>query len=158
MIKPPMPEQPKTKEIPAVSAPTPAPTIAMVIQEVRSLGGIVEGLANEVIALGQRMGKMEDRQTAQSDRARAPSEHDVAAAAELAKERAAREALEKKVDAQTVLLTENTTATKEIRDAVVKTAGLFTRIVTHPKVVFVGKTVWAGAMLYAAAKGLKVLP
>lgn len=159
--KTPMPAQPKTKEIPAVVPQVPA-TLDAVLREMRGMReetrARFEAQADMMVAFNQRLLNVEQRQENSSVRAREPSRHDIETKEELAKEREAREALAKEVGATKALLAENNQATAEIRDAVVKTAGTVGRILTHPKAVFIGKTLWAAAMFYAAARGLKVLP
>lgn len=111
-----------------------------------------------LLDLGDRMGRVEGRLNDHSIRAGQPSKPDLETASALAQEIEAREALAKKVDAQgelaektSAMLTENTAMTNEIKKAV---TGFF----TSKKVIFVGKVIWAAAMIYAAGKGIHVIP
>lgn len=114
--RPPMPPQPTTKQIPAVSVP--ANTLDAVLTEVRALRGDVQvaveqGQSNgkALGELSERVARLEDRAATASMRAQAPSSHDLETAKALAQEVEARQALDKKVTniaaetaAQTVMI------------------------------------------------------
>lgn len=104
--KPPMPEQPKTKEIPRVVVPFKPATLDDVLVAIRRLTDSHDSLMSAqvhttdlVLDLAAEVGEIKRRQDQHSVRAKQPSEHDLAAAAELAKEIAARQSLAAKVDA-----------------------------------------------------------
>ncbi len=141
-------------------------------ERVDSLAGSVDSLANSVEVLQYdgkdtrlRIGRMEreldevkDRQTNTSIRIREPSQHDLEAQAALAEakialiaEKEAREALAKEVAETKVMLAENNENTAAIKGALVG-------VIKNPKVIFVGKVIFALAAMYSAAKGIKVLP
>lgn len=98
------PPQPPTGKLPAVVA-VQGSTLAEILTTLQSIksgqdsqGLLITELRDDHEALRR---DVESRLKAQSDRARQPSEHDVAAIAELAKEREAREALAKDLEANT---------------------------------------------------------
>lgn len=80
MNKPPMPEQPKTKEIPRVVPQVPA-TLEAVLREVRAsreeTRSAVANVADQVSELTERMRKVEERQDQSSVRVRGTSENDL---------------------------------------------------------------------------------
>jgi len=68
------------------------------------------------------------------------------------------EELTKKVDEHGMELAKNTAATEEIRSDVLAIKDAVVGFFTNKKVIFVGKVIWGLAMIYAAGKGLKVIP
>lgn len=159
-----MPAQPKTTELPAV--PAWAVELTRYVKEGisrldGSIGDIeqnVQMLVGQGKALTKWRGEMDawreevdGRLRAGSIRAKEPSQHDVEIRAELSEERKAREALALKVADIETKTDEQTKALARIESAV---TGFF----KNPKVIFVGKVIFALAVAYSGAKGLKVLP
>lgn len=136
--KTPMPAQPKTKEIPAVVPQVPA-TLDAVLREMRGMREEARDRFQEqadlLMAFGQRLVSVEQRQENSSIRAREPSAHDLEAKAELSKERAAREALAAEVTkikdetaAQTTMIAQNTILTE-------KAVKALSGVAKHPAVI-----------------------
>lgn len=175
------PEYHDTKQIPRVVVP--GNTLDAVLTEVRAmrdesrvsnqeLTEKVDTLSLNVDALQHdakdtrlRLGRMEreldevkDRQANNSVRVRGESEvnlkQDSAIAEVVTKVRAIEENQAKAAEERA----ETAEYVKEIRDTVVKSASSVKTFFTHPKVVFVGKTIFALAVAYSAAKGIKVVP
>lgn len=98
-----------------------------------------------------RLEGVEQRQNSGSERAKSFSDEQASILARL-----------DAVEANQVTAAEERATTaayvKEIRDTVVTAASKTSRFVSHPKVVFVGKVIFALAAAYSAAHGLKVLP
>ncbi len=111
----------------------------------------LELVSSDLDVLKGRVGNLEESRRADESRAalhsikvKSISQSDLSQDAELAKEKSAREEL-----AARVAIIESNVG--DIHQAVV---GFF----QNPKVRFVGRLLWGAALLYAAGKGLKVLP
>ncbi len=135
--KPPMPPQPTTKQIPAVSVPS--DTMNAILVELRGMRGDVQDVKGDVdmlVGQGRAMAKwrgeveewratVDSALTRNSSRVKQPSSHDLETASAVASEVVARTALETKVtsieakvDAQGKMLAANTATTDEIKKAV----------------------------------------
>ncbi len=129
--KPSMPAQPTTKALPAMTDRALLEDLARTVKEgfvrlddkVDTLTVNVEILQDDGRDTKARLIRLEgwkehvdDRMSRNSARVKEPSQHDLEAKAELAKEREAREALEKKVNEQTALITANNEWTKSLVD------------------------------------------
>lgn len=122
MNKPPMPPQPTTKKIEAV---VPIDTSnAALMKEIRATRVAVESVSDQVLELNERVRQIEDRADKTSSRVRGTSENDLKQDAAIATLVVKTEAIEKKTDAQTVILT-------DLRDGASK-------IAKHPAVVAFG--------------------
>jgi hypothetical protein len=163
--KPSMPAQPTTKAIPAMTDRALLEDIVIRTKdtqgEIRSVRGDLDLLIGDVSSLKVDVRELQrwkihsdERQEKHSGGVRGLSENDAghdAAIAHIITELGATKlisqdahdkavSIETKMDQQTAILTR--------LDGIVK----------DPKVRFVGKVLWGAAMMYAAARGLKVLP
>lgn len=157
MNKPPMPDQPKTKEIPAVVPQVPA-TLDAVLREVRETRHAVTAVVDQVSELNERVRQVEvsvEQSTArvnvQSLKVRGTSENDLRQDAAIAELVVRTAAIETNQGAAAKERADTAAMVKEVRDTVVGVA-------TNKKVIFVGKVLFALAVAYSAAHGLKVVP
>lgn len=151
--KPPMPPQPTTKQLPAVTVPQ--NQIDAILVEVRQANTSLGLLTGQVRSVEARMGgvesrvaELEQRQDKSSIRAQEPSQHDLAAQTAIAEEKRAREERDEQL-------------AKDLAEVKAKVAAIYDTVVgvvTNKKVIFVGKVVFALAVAYSGLHGLKVLP
>lgn len=164
--RPPAPRQPTTKPSMPAARPPPLPrrdaTDPPASADVTAALGRIEGNLATLVAnwqqtnlrltsVEERLDDVDGKLLATNAATRAPSTHDIAAQAQLAQERAAREALAAEVGAVKEMVAENTAATLAIRDAVVG-------FVTNKKLLIVGKALFVVAAGYLAGHGAGVLP
>lgn len=103
-------------------------------------GGSVKDISGRMTSLEARVGRVEERQETNSERAKSTTQTDHEHAAAIAN-------IVTRLDAQDKVLEEQSMWLQTIHDSV---TGFF----TNKKVQFVGKVLFGLAMAYAAAKGL----
>lgn len=160
----------KTKEIPKVSVPS--NTLDAVLSELREMrieGQVrgekvdrvyanVEVLTNHVDVLTGRVTLVERRLDHAEERG---SKHSVGLARGSQTDEQHSAAIASVISRLNAVESNQASAAKERAETAAKVAAIHDSVVgviRHPKVIFVGKTLFAMAMAYAAAKGIKVLP
>ncbi len=161
--KPPMPPQPTTKQIQAVTVPS--NTMDAILVELRGMRGDVQDVKGDVdmlVGQGRAMAKwrgeveewratVDSALTRNSSRVKQPSSHDIETKAEVTALETKVASIETKVDAQGTMLAANTATTDEIKKAV---TGWFKK---HPAVgvalagVIIEALRWAHAWLTSGA-------
>lgn len=166
--KPPMPAQPPTAKLPAMTDRALLEDLSRVVKDgfartdrrfdaletaVDIQGNTVKDVAGRMSLAEQRIQRMEEDRRNDSMPAKLgrESQTNKEQDAVLAQHTATLEEHGKK-------LTSLGAAVKEIGDNVNAIKDAVTGFFTNKKVIFVGKVIFAAAMLYAGAKGIKVLP
>lgn len=165
--KPPMPPQPPTIQMPKVMVPQ--TTLDAVLAEVRA--SRVENadkfgeIATRFSQIDEWRNEVDGWRKTNSLNAKAPSQHDLETARQLAEEIAARKALSTDLGNARLELAqvkaETKTQTDLLRTADATNARIeaaLTGFFKNPKVRAVGQIIFTLATGYAAAKGLHVLP
>lgn len=176
------PERPTT-QLPKVDIPSMLTSLAADMKQVLNatdkMSSDVDMLISDGRKTNQRLTRVEERLDdfdgrlmRNSSRVKEPSQHDLAAAAELANERTAREALATEVAFVKTEVSSVKTEVSEVKEvnqqqsaklasienSVEDVKGAVIGVIRDPKVKAFAKFVFTLAMGYAAARGIKVLP
>lgn len=111
-------------------------------------GDTTRDVAKRITGVEDRLQKVEERQNNASIRVRQPSEMDMANAAQLAQERAAREDLAKQVDSLTVVNRQQLELLTDVHASAKK-------LLDRPEVKWLAAALWMAFTAWLATKGIK---
>lgn len=128
------------------------------ISGLKTLNSEVEDLKQENREFREFKGQVSERLKHNSERARGASEVDSKHDSNFATVFERLDKQDATLASQNVAIAENTKTTEETAANVVAVKDAVVGVVKNPKVRFVGRVLFGLAMLYAAGKGIKVLP